>query len=95
MIAAYTLLTCAFVPGPVLAGASGLLFGTALGTAVAIVAARRWAQARRSSSPGRSSQRSYRALARGRLRDWTARIEGRGFVAVLYARIGAPALRLR
>jgi len=37
-------------------------------------------------------QRSYRALARGRLRDWTARIEGRGFVAVLYARIvpGAP-----
>jgi len=48
VIAAYTLLRCAFVPGPVLAGASGLLFGTALGTAVAIVAARRWAQARRS-----------------------------------------------
>jgi len=38
------------------------------------------------------AQRSYGALARGRLRDWTARIEGRGFLAVLYARIvpGAP-----
>jgi len=31
-------------------------------------------------------------VAWGRLRDWTARIEGRGFLAVLYARIvpGAP-----
>src|SRR5215213_867320 len=28
-----------FVPGPVLAGAAGLLFGTAAGTAIAIVAA--------------------------------------------------------
>ncbi len=30
MIATYALLTCATVPGPVFAGASGLLFGTAL-----------------------------------------------------------------
>ncbi len=34
----YALLTCAMVPGPVLAGVSGLLFG-ALGTVIAIVSA--------------------------------------------------------
>jgi len=39
MIATYALLTCAMVPGPVLAGASGLLFGTALCTLIAIVSA--------------------------------------------------------
>lgn len=39
MIATSTLLTCAIVPGPVLAGATGLLFGTALGTSTAIVSA--------------------------------------------------------
>jgi len=91
VIAAYTLLTCAFVPGPVLAGASGLLFGTALGTAVAILSATLGASAAFLIARA-LAQRSYGALARGRLRDWTARIEGRGFLAVVYARIvpGAP-----
>jgi len=91
VIAAYTLLTCAFVPGPVLAGASGLLFGTALGTAVAILSAALGASAAFLIARA-LAQRSYGALARGRLRDWTARIEGRGFLAVLYARIipGVP-----
>src|SRR5919112_3731981 len=32
-------LNAVFVPGPVLAGAAGLLFGTAVGTPIAIVAA--------------------------------------------------------
>lgn len=91
VIAAYTLLTCAFVPGPVLAGAGGLLFGTALGTGVATLSATLGASAAFLIARA-LAQRSYGALVRGRLRDWTARIEGRGFLAVLYARIvpGAP-----
>jgi uncharacterized membrane protein YdjX (TVP38/TMEM64 family) len=90
-IALSALLTCAFVPGPVLAGASGLLFGTAVGTAVAIVSATLGASA--AFGIGRRlAQKPYGALVRGRLRVWTARVEGRGFLAVLYARIapGAP-----
>ena len=80
------ILTCAFLPGAVLAGASGLLFGAALGTAVAICAATLGATgalliARRLAQP------SYRAIASKCLRDWTARIESHGFLAVLYARI--------
>src|SRR3954447_13245006 len=84
-------LTVALFPGPLLAGASGLLFGTALGTPVSIVAATlgatlvfslaRWA--------GRDAAGE---LARGRLqraREW---IGERGFLSVLYARIapGVP-----
>lgn len=91
MIALYALLTCAFVPGPVLAGASGLLFGTGLGTAVAIVSATLGATA--AFLIARTfAQRPYGLFAQGRLHTWTARIEGRGFLAVLYARIapGAP-----
>jgi uncharacterized membrane protein YdjX (TVP38/TMEM64 family) len=34
-----SLLTVAMFPGPLLSGASGLLFGTALGTPVSIIAA--------------------------------------------------------
>lgn len=80
------LLTCAFVPGAVLAGASGLLFGAALGTAVAVCAATLGATAAFLISR-LLGQQSYRALASKRLRDWTARIESRGFLTVLYARI--------
>lgn len=91
MIATYALLTCAMVPGPVLAGASGLLFGTALGTLIAIVSATLGASAAFLIARG-LAQRPYAALVTGRLRDWTQRIERRGFLAVLYARIapGAP-----
>ncbi len=91
MIATYALLTCAMVPGPVLAGASGLLFGTTLGTLIAIVSATLGASAAFLIARG-LAQRPYAALVTGRLRDWTRRIEGRGFLAVLYARIapGAP-----
>jgi len=61
------------------------------GTAVAILSATLGASAALLIARA-LAQRSYGALARGRLRDWTARIEGRGFLAVLYARIvpGAP-----
>lgn len=85
------LLTCAFVPGPVLAGASGLLFGTALGTAVAITSATLGAAAAFLLARP-ITQRPYGTIVRGRLRGWTEQIERRGFLAVLYARIapGAP-----
>ncbi len=91
MIAPYSVLTCALVPGPVLAGASGLLFGTALGTAIAAVSATLGASAAFLVARA-MAQRSFAALITGRVRDWTQRIERRGFVAVLYARIapGAP-----
>ena len=89
-IALGTVLTCAFVPGPVLAGASGLLFGTALGTAVAVVSATLGATAAFLIAR-LMAQRPYGTLARGRLRTWTTRIEGRGFIAVLYARVAPVA----
>ena len=90
-IAASSLLTVAMFPGPLLAGASGLLFGTALGTPVAIVAAtlgaslaflvgRRWAHD------------AVEELAGPRTRSLRAWIGRRGFYAVLYARLapGVP-----
>ena len=91
VVAIYALLTCAMVPGPVLAGASGLLFGTALGTAIAIVSATLGATL--AFMIARSlAHRSLMAVAGVRLRPWIARIQARGFMAVLYARIapGAP-----
>ena len=85
------LLTCALFPGPLLAGASGLLFGTALGTPVSITAATLGAviafciarfvahDAVQTLTPQRMAP----------VQDW---IERRGFWAVLYARIapGVP-----
>lgn len=79
-------LTIALFPGPLLAGASGLLFGTALGTIVSIVSAtlgatlafclsRWWAHDAVASLAG------PRLLA---LRAWIGR---RGFLSVLSARI--------
>jgi uncharacterized membrane protein YdjX (TVP38/TMEM64 family) len=84
-------LTVALFPGPLLAGASGLLFGTTLGTGVSIVSAtlgatlafclsRWWAHDAVVSLAG------PRVKA---LRVWIGR---RGFLSVLYARIapGVP-----
>jgi len=79
-------LTCALFPGPVLAGASGLLFGTALGFPVSLIAATLGA----SCAFEISRRVGYRAVEEvagprvQRVRDWIGR---RGFVAVLYARI--------
>jgi uncharacterized membrane protein YdjX (TVP38/TMEM64 family) len=85
------LLTCALFPGPLLAGASGLLFGTALGTPVAIVAATLGAVLAFSIARWLAHD-AVEALAGRRLRGVQEWIERRGFWAVLYARIapGVP-----
>jgi uncharacterized membrane protein YdjX (TVP38/TMEM64 family) len=91
MVIVYAVATCAFVPGAVLAGASGLLLGTLLGTAVAVISATLGASA--AFLIARILARGpYRAVAGERLRALTARIERRGFVALFYARLtpGAP-----
>ena len=79
-------LTCALFPGPVLAGASGLLFGTALGFPVALTAATLGASCAFliSRHVGLSAVEQVAGPRVRRVRDWIAR---RGFVAVLYARI--------
>jgi uncharacterized membrane protein YdjX (TVP38/TMEM64 family) len=85
------LLTCALFPGPLLAGASGLLFGTAIGTPVAIVAATLGAVVAftiaRFVAHGAVERLAGPRLTR--IQEW---IEQRGFWAVLYARIapGVP-----
>ena len=86
-----SLLTVALFPGPLLAGASGLLFGTALGTPLSILAATLGASLAFSLSRWWAHD-AVLALAGRRLlalRDWVGR---RGFVSVLYARLapGVP-----
>jgi uncharacterized membrane protein YdjX (TVP38/TMEM64 family) len=86
-----SLLTVALFPGPLLAGASGLLFGTALGTPISIAAATLGASLAFSLSRWWAHD-AVLALAGPRLlalRDLLAR---RGFLSVLYARIapGVP-----
>lgn len=84
-------LTLALFPFPVLAAAAGLLFGTAAGTGLSLLAAlagaslafviaKRWG-----AGP-------VEVLARGRVRQLLDLVERRGFVAVLYLRIvpGVP-----
>ena len=90
-IALSALLTCALFPGPLLAGASGLLFGTALGTPVSITAATLGAVIAFCIARFVAHD-AVQTLTPERLRpvqDW---IERRGFWAVLYARIapGVP-----
>jgi uncharacterized membrane protein YdjX (TVP38/TMEM64 family) len=85
-IALSSLLTVAMFPGPLLAGASGLLFGTALGTPVSIVSATLGASLAFSLAR-RFGARSVDELSGRRLtvvRDFIAQ---RGFLSVLYARI--------
>ena len=84
------LLTPALFPGPLLAGAAGLLFGTALGTPVAIVSATLGATL--AFSLGRWwAHDAVEELARGRVAELRAWIGRRGFFAVLYARL-APGI---
>ena len=87
----WTALTPALFPGTALAAASGLLFGTALGTGVSIAGATlgsvlAFAIARRF---GRSAADE---LSGPRIERLQERIERRGFAAVLYARLapGVP-----
>jgi uncharacterized membrane protein YdjX (TVP38/TMEM64 family) len=79
-------LTCALFPSPVLAGASGLLFGTALGFPVSLAAATLGASCAFliSRRVGFGAVEQLAGPRVRRIRDWIGR---RGFVAVLYARI--------
>ena len=90
-IAVSASLTVVLFPGPILAGASGLLFGTALGTPVSIASATLGAALAFSISRWWAHD-AVLALAGRRLLALRAWIGRRGFVTVLYARIapGVP-----
>jgi uncharacterized membrane protein YdjX (TVP38/TMEM64 family) len=90
-IAVSASLTVVLFPGPVLAGASGLLFGTALGTPVSIAAATLGAALAFSISRWWAHD-AVVALAGPRVRALRAWVGRRGFLTVLYARIapGVP-----
>jgi uncharacterized membrane protein YdjX (TVP38/TMEM64 family) len=80
-----------FVPGPVLAGAAGLLFGTAAGTPLAIAAAT--ASACLQMTIGRHlAGAEVGEILPERVRRLDGFIERRGFWAVLYVRLapGVP-----
>ena len=84
-------LTVALFPGPLLSGASGLLFGTALGTPVSICAATLGATLAFSLSRWIAHD-AVEELAGPRLRALRTWVGERGFISVLYARIapGVP-----
>lgn len=90
-VAISALLCCALFPGPLLAAASGLLFGVALGTPVAIAGATLGGTLAFLISR-RFGAAAVEELSGQRLRGWQLWIERRGFLAVLYARItpGVP-----
>ena len=90
-IAVSASLTVVLFPGPVLAGASGLLFGTALGTPVSIASATLGATVAFSISRWWAHD-AVVALAGPRVHALRAWIGRRGFLTVLYARIapGVP-----
>lgn len=90
-IALSALLTPALFPGPLLAGASGLLFGTWLGTPISIVSATLGATLAFSLSRWIAHD-AVADLEGARLHALRAFIARRGFLSVLYARIvpGVP-----
>jgi uncharacterized membrane protein YdjX (TVP38/TMEM64 family) len=89
-VALSSMLTVLLFPGPLLAGASGLLFGTALGTPLSIVSATLGAVL--AFGVGRWwGHDAVEELAGPRVRAVRAWIGRQGFLAVLYARI-APAV---
>jgi len=84
-------LGCLLVPGPALAGAAGLLFGTALGTPVALAAAVLTAVCQMLIARHLAG-RHANALLPERARRFDELLERRGFFAVLYLRLvpGVP-----
>ena len=86
-----SLLTVALFPGPILAGAAGLLFGTAAGTPIAIVSATLGASLACLLSRTVAGD-AIEELGGPRLIGLASWISRRGFVSVLYARIapGVP-----
>ena len=85
-----SLLTVVLFPGPILAGACGLLFGTAPGTPIAIVSATLGASLACLLSRTVAGD-AVQELGGPRLLALAAWINRRGFVSVLYARL-APAV---
>jgi uncharacterized membrane protein YdjX (TVP38/TMEM64 family) len=90
IVVSATLTVCLF-PGPLLAGASGLLFGTWLGTPVSIVSATLGAVLAFSLARwlAHDAVEQLQGPRLGALRAWIGR---RGFLSILYARItpGVP-----
>jgi uncharacterized membrane protein YdjX (TVP38/TMEM64 family) len=82
--------SCVFVPGPLLAGLSGVLFGTALGTPVSLASAILATVLAMTLSRFVARDAAEEALG-DHLVGAREFIERRGFVAVLYARI-APGM---
>ena len=83
-------LLCLFVPGPVLAGGAGLLFGTALGTPVALAFIVLGAVMQMSISRYLAGDAAAHILP-ARVKRFDRFIEERGFWAVFYMRL-APAI---
>ncbi len=81
---------CLFVPGPVVAGAAGLLFGTAAGTAVALAVIVLGAVMQMSISRYLAGDAAEQLLPE-RVKRFDRFIEERGFWAVFYMRL-APAI---
>ena len=81
---------CLFIPGPVLAGAAGLLFGTAGGTAVALAFIVLGAVMQMSISRYLAGDAAEQLLPE-RIKRFDRFIAERGFWAVFYMRI-APAI---
>src|SRR3954469_24074593 len=79
-------LGCLLFPGPILAGAAGLLFGTAVGTPIALAAATLTAVAEMSITRYVSGAR-VGALVPERARRADEFLDRRGFWAVLYMRL--------
>lgn len=79
-------LNCVFFPGPLLAAAAGLLFGTALGTPVAICSALASAVLACATSRWVAGD-AIESIGGPRVRALAARMERRGFLAVLYLRL--------
>ena len=90
-VALSSLLTVVLFPGPLLAGASGLLFGTAVGTPLSILSATLGATVAFSLARWWAHD-AVEELAGPRVQALRAWVGRRGFVSVLYARIapGVP-----
>jgi uncharacterized membrane protein YdjX (TVP38/TMEM64 family) len=89
-VAVSAFLSCSFFPGPLLAGAAGLLFGTAEGTVVAMASGT--ASAALAFTLSRHGARPIVEEVEGeRVRRWRAWVDRKGFLAVLYVRI-APGM---
>lgn len=84
-------LNCAFFPGPLLAGAAGLLFGTVLGTPLAICSATLSAVLACLIARGVAGDAIERLGGR-RVTALAGLLERRGFLSVLYVRLlpGVP-----